>query len=278
MIQIAVLMTCHNRRQKTLKCLRHLFGQENLDVNFSLQIYLVDDGSTDGTGLAVSQEYPSVEVIQGDGSLYWNRGMFTAWQAASVKDYDYYLWLNDDTYLYHYALQELISTAMATRYEGIVCGSIESSENRGILAYGGGYLRKNKYIANYPDGNFKACDIINGNCVLIPRSAFRKVGNLDWQFIHAIGDNDYSLRAKSLGVLSYSTGKFVASCAQHENLPQWCLPNVKMQDRIRNLYSPLGYSHPYYQFIYEKRHFGLFIAIKHFFSINLRVLIPRLWK
>ena len=42
-------MACHNRRLKTLKCLESLERQHN-EGSFTLAIYLVDDGSTDGTG------------------------------------------------------------------------------------------------------------------------------------------------------------------------------------------------------------------------------------
>ena len=44
-IRLAVLMTCHNRRQKTLACLAALQRQE-LPPNIVLKVYLVDDGST----------------------------------------------------------------------------------------------------------------------------------------------------------------------------------------------------------------------------------------
>ncbi len=278
MEQIAVLMTCHNRKEKTVQSLKELFNQEGLYTDFTIKVYLVDDGSTDGTGLEVQKTFPTVNVLKGDGNLFWNRGMYTAWQSAAMGNYKFYLWLNDDTNLYRNALTEMLGAAKATGYKSIICGCTESPSNKGELTYGGGKLEGKNYKSNYPNGNLGECDIINGNCVLIPQHVFKKVGNLDWQFIHAIGDNDYSLRAKKAGISSYTTGNFVATCEKHETLPKWCLPKVKLRDRINNLYSPLGYSHPYYHFIYEKKHFGIFTALKHYFSIHLRVLIPALWK
>lgn len=44
---LAVLMTCHNRRETTLKCLNTLYNQEGA-TNIDMAVYLVDDGSTDG--------------------------------------------------------------------------------------------------------------------------------------------------------------------------------------------------------------------------------------
>ena len=48
---IAVLITSFNRKNSTLKCLGKLFSQ-NLK-EYYLGVYLVDDGSTDGTFKAV---------------------------------------------------------------------------------------------------------------------------------------------------------------------------------------------------------------------------------
>jgi GT2 family glycosyltransferase len=49
--RIAVLLTCFNRKQKTLACLEALFNQ-TLPADTSLTTYLVDEASTDGIGTA----------------------------------------------------------------------------------------------------------------------------------------------------------------------------------------------------------------------------------
>lgn len=124
---IAVLITCHNRRETTLACLRRLFAQV-LPDNTAFTVFLVDDGCTDGTGGAVKREFPSVNVILGDGNLYWNQGMRLAWKtAAETRDWDGYLWLNDDTMLLNGALLAMLETMkkqeQATGKRGIVVGS-----------------------------------------------------------------------------------------------------------------------------------------------------------
>src|ERR1039458_788534 len=79
---IAVLITCHNRQPRTLKCLDILLKQD-LPTGLRLDIYLVDDGSSDGTSDAVREAFPEVHVIPGDGSLFWSGGMCVAWQYAA---------------------------------------------------------------------------------------------------------------------------------------------------------------------------------------------------
>ena len=54
MIKVAVILTCHNRKDKTVTCLEHLFlvfddyikKSHNL---IGLDVFLTDDGCTDGT-------------------------------------------------------------------------------------------------------------------------------------------------------------------------------------------------------------------------------------
>ena len=91
---IAVLLTVFNRKDKTLKCLEQLYNQLPLR-EYQVDIYLTNDGCTDGTPEAINQKYPQIHIIQGTGNLFWNRGMYLAWQEAAKNDYDFYLWLND---------------------------------------------------------------------------------------------------------------------------------------------------------------------------------------
>jgi GT2 family glycosyltransferase len=88
-MRIAVLMTCHNRREKTLGCLRALFVND-LPHDTSLHVILVDGGSTDNTAEFVRTEFPQVDILLGDGNLFWNRGMQRAFARAMVARFDGY--------------------------------------------------------------------------------------------------------------------------------------------------------------------------------------------
>ena len=273
--KLAILLTCHNRKQKTLSCLKSLF-ESKIDSQYVLSVFLVDDGSTDGTGEAVKESYPSVTVIQGNGNLFWNRGMHLAWKKALEHDnYDYYIWLNDDVIILPEGISTLLSTSKR-KSNSIICGTMKDS-NQNEPTYGG-RLTDGKLLV--PNGQEQRCDYINGNLVLIPKSVYDIIGNLDPMFPHAIGDFDYGLRASKKGVKSYVAPDYLGICERRSSLADWCLPEVGFWSRIKSLYSPLGNSHPYYFFRFEVRHYGMIKALKHFLSIHFRVVYPKfyLWK
>ena len=272
MTYLAVLLTCHNRREKTLACLTNLF-ECKLPEGHSLDVFLVDDGSTDGTSEAIAKQFPQVRLIQGSGDLFWNRGMHLAWKTATEhKAYDYYLWLNDDTFILDEAIAEVIECSRASEETFLVCGAVCSRTN-GQFTYGG-RVQGGEVI---PNGSVQSCNEINGNCVLVPAEVYQTAGMLDPIFPHAIGDYEYGFRVQKHGFKVVTTRKYIGYCERNEFLPKWCYSDVPFLERLKVLYSPLGNSHPYYYFIYEKRHHGLGVAIFHFLTIHLRVLSPKLW-
>jgi len=271
-MRVAVLMTCFNRVAKTLDCLEKLHSSV-IPEGMVYDIFLVDDGSRDGTGEKVKTAYPRVHILQGNGNLYWGGGMNVAWAGAAPGDYDAYLWLNDDTLLYENALKIIFASACKVNHLGIISSTVVS-RNTGSVTYGGW---KEPGGLMSPNDLVQECDIINGNCVWVPRAVFADIGPLDPVFKHAIGDFDYGLRARKVGYRCYITPTVVGTCEANPSLPRWCLPEVPFLQRLKILYSPLAYAHPRQFFIYEHRHFGLIKAAKHWVSIHLRVAFPTFW-
>ncbi len=270
---IAVLITCHNRKEKTLSCLHAIYNQVGLGLEFCVEVFLVDDASTDGTSNEVRYLYPDVTIIQGDGKLYWNRGMHLAWEtASSVKDYDYYLWLNDDTFLFKNAIEVLLTEKFP---EYIVCGTTKSKLN--LNATYGAYISKPRKLL-IPNGKYQNADYCNGNCVLIPRYVFQKLGNLDPVFHHALGDYDYGFRAKFNGIEIKVSPDYVGICENHDYEPKWRSSSLNIFNRLKNLYHPLSGCNPCEFFVFEQRHNGIFKAIQHLTSVHLRCFFPALFK
>ncbi|WP_209402385.1 glycosyltransferase family 2 protein [Pseudozobellia sp. WGM2] len=273
MISIAVLLTVFNRKEKTLNALQNLYVQQ-LQENVGLEVFLVDDGCTDGTPEAVAAAFPQVTIIKSPGNLFWNRGMHLAWEtAAQTKNYDFYLWLNDDTFVYPDTLTHLLKCSQEKEDKALICGFLCSENDAQKTTYGGRF--KNMLLD--PNGEMQLVDRVNGNVVLVPQAIYKEAGQLDPVFPHAIGDFDYGLRVQKKGFPCYSTKKYVGTCENNPQLPKWCYASTPLKERIKALYSPLGNAHPTYFFKYENRHFGMLTALKHYISIHLRVLFPQLW-
>lgn len=271
---IAVLITCFNRKAKTLKCLESLYAQLPV-AGYETDVYLTDDGCTDGTPEAVRSRFPKVHIIEGDGNLYWNRGMHAAWtQAAKTKNYDFYLWLNDDTMVYPGMLRTLLDTSRVLDDRCIVAGSTCCPHDPSRITYGG---RTGKGTLLHPADHPLECDYFNGNIVLFPRYVYRNAGMNDPVFRHALGDFDYGLRAKKSGIRSIVAPGVLGECEAHDSLPAWCDPRQPFGKRWKSFRSPLGHD-PEEFFIYACRHQGFALACFHYFTNHLRVVFPKLWK
>lgn len=202
MLSVAAILTCFNRKNKTQKCLESLFK-----ILPDCDVYITDDGSTDGTRDMLHQCFPKVKVISGTGNLFWSRGMYTAWKEAMKYDYEYFLWLNDDVELYPYFLEELLECNKQNGDNCIITGLIENFEKTTIL-YGGSDENKTLIQAN---GLPQKVTHMNGNVVLVPKSVVDKIGIMDPKLHHDLGDVDYGLTAIENGINIYTTRRPIAA-------------------------------------------------------------------
>lgn len=276
MKNLAVLITCHNRVSATLASLEALYlSAKNINVDFN--VFLVDDGSTDNTYEKVSERFPKVNIIRGSGNLFWNQGMRLAWSTACKNtDYDFYLLLNNDTFLNSDGLKIIFDNYFGYKNEfkkeAIVVGACSESSKCNVLSYG---LRMMNEDIIYPNENFKCGDFMNGNCVLISRKIFKSTGLLSENYTHAMGDFDYGLRAIEAGFKLITTNCFVAVCKS--NIKNFKDANFLNSISIRWQYlnSPLGLNISEYK-TFRKRFwpktYWIFII-----KIYFRFLFPKLY-
>jgi len=259
---ISVVMTCHNRRDKTLDCLKRVFSQDLADCQLS--VVLVDDGSTDDTSKEVKATYPSVVVIQGSGSLYWSGGMREGMSHALAKAVDYVIWLNDDVLIDHDAFRRLIECSRNLKHSiekpVIVVGSL-ASKSDGRFTYGGSVStsRCNPLRLRHcqPADVFLPCDTFNGNLVLIPQDALKLVGNLHSAMLHGIGDYEYGFRAAKSGVFNVIAPGYFGACERNSHRNTWLESSIGIVTRYKRLFGikgqPLTARYAYY-----KMHGGVF--------------------
>jgi GT2 family glycosyltransferase len=233
MTRVIALLACHNRRDRTIRSLESLFAQKIDGVEVSA--VLVDDGSSDGTSTEVRSRFEDVEIVQGDGSLFWARAMALAEERAIQQHPEFLLWLNDDVVLAPNALETLIDTSDVDDPH-VVAGyllDLDTDEP----SYGGADrvdwhpMRFRMVIPT--NGEPVACDTFNGNVVLVPRVVYEAVGGIDGRFEHAFADYDYGLRARSHGFEIVVPGTPVGRCRREYGPARWRDSSLPLVTRYR---------------------------------------------
>lgn len=244
-MRLAVLMTCHDRREKTVACLAALGRAGERVPGLAMHVFLTDDGSRDGSAEAARSLGLPLTVLQGDGSLYWNGGMVRAWEAADASGMatDAYLLLNDDTLLDEDSLARLTEVRASGGHEAIVVGAVRAPDT-GAVSYGGvrrtsrWHPGRTRMLGEKTD--VQEADTFNANCVLIPRSVRDRVGTLDPAFTHGMGDYDYGLRARAEGVRVLVAPGTVGVCSRNDPGGSWRAPGLPLKERLRRLAGPKG--------------------------------------
>lgn len=273
MKKIAILLTVHNRCEKTLSCLENIYSQK-LDTDSEITVFMTDDGCTDGTAEKVSEKYPQVEIVLGDGSLFWNRGMHRAWlRAIELGNYDFVLWLNDDTKLMPDAIMRLLSWSNITHNKSIIVGSTLSDECKRFFSYGGktGGIRQCPLHPDYSE--LKKCVAFNGNIVLIPQFVYENIGIIDPKFRHSFGDVEYGLRATKCGLTNYLAPGYYGYCEHNNPIPLFRRKCYSIFKRYKLLYSPLGYN-PIEAYYMNSKYYSKFSSFCFSVKLHLNVLFP----
>jgi len=279
---IAVLITCHNRKKKTIACLKSLFEAE-LPSEYKFDVYLVDDSSTDGTSEAVESEFPIVNVIEGNGLLFWAGGMRLAWKTAIKKqNYDVFLLINDDVRLCVDFLNNFIKTEKHSiktkRMKGIYSGAT-IDENTKKITYGGVNIKTNHLIVRleslFPTEYPQYCKLTNANILWVNKEVVDKIGIFDVRFTHGIADYEYTLRASKKHIPVLLAPNICGFC-ENDHGNNWKSANISFKERLAYLKSPTGLAYKEYLY-YIKKNFPLFLPYS-FIMLWLKVLFPFFWE
>ena len=215
MIKISVVIPTFNRKDYLKKLLIQL-GTQKLDSSIKLDIIVVNDGSSDYTSEMLSEEFPQVITILGDGNWWWTKCINEGIKLALNNNTDFVLLFNDDTEIKNNYINDLINDYRTLKSGSILCSaSVSLQEKEKIDSAGIKYFSKlfgtyTRYYARNSqiDKNFKGiheCDSASGRGTLIPREILLRLGLLDEKMVQYGSDEDYILCAKEKGVPVFIT-------------------------------------------------------------------------
>jgi len=174
----------------------------------NLEIYLVDNASTDGSQKHFKTNYPWVILIENGENLGFTGGNNKGIREALKRGANYILLLNNDTIVAPDFLNELVKAGQKRGDVGILCPKIYYYDYPDMLWYAGGNISlfrgipkhfgfqkkdNRKYDQEY-EVNF-----ITGCAFLIKREVIEKIGLLDENLFIYSEDSDWSLRALKAG-------------------------------------------------------------------------------
>lgn len=270
MIRILGLMTCFNRKEKTINAIRKLIN-ENSEVEFSFIV--VDDNSKDDTVKAL-REFTNVTVINGNGNLFYSGGMRKAIEKAlkSKCSYDYCLLFNDDVDFYENAIDKLAQKENKYIWVGPTC------DDKGELSYGGviktSIWRPSFNIIKSENDNWINCDTFNANCVLIPWNIFKNLGNMDEIYSHSLGDFDYGFKAKKLGYEIKVSDEYVGICCDNPIEGNWRDSSLPKTIRLKLKENPKGLPRKEW-FYYLRKNYSLITAIIYSIIPYMRIILNK---
>ncbi len=203
-IKVEAVTPVHNRRELTLECIKSLLSIDLKGID--LAITVVDDGSTDGTAEAVRSQFPEINIISGDGNLWYTGGMNVGIKAALKNEPDYILGFNNDSIFDPKFLLNMVETAEDIDRSVVGAVLIDWEDRRSVFQvspkwnvwWGGMRHWRKQTIDTLPDSPWEV-PIIVGNCVLMPVKAIKAAGLMDEKRLPQFGDAGFTPKMKRLG-------------------------------------------------------------------------------
>ncbi|WP_164851261.1 glycosyltransferase family 2 protein [Larkinella soli] len=212
---IAVVIPTFNRKECLADLLHQLFGQQPGD--FTLEIVVVVDGSSDGTREMLETDFPGVQVVQGPGNWWFTRSVNEGIRSIrSRRTSTYVLILNDDSVVEPDYLRQLTRAQAEAGPEAIV-GSLSVTEESPRRITFGGTKRTLRWLMKtidyvtpfepYVPGRLTGLhptQSLNGRGTLVPVAVFDRIGLLDERRFPQYGsDDDLALTALRAGIPVY---------------------------------------------------------------------------
>lgn len=200
--KVGIVILNWNGFEDTVECLASIVAIDY--PNF--EIIVVDNGSSDGSGEAISRRYPHVKIIKNEKNLGYtggnNVGIINALKSGSE-----YVWLlNNDTTVETDTLSKLVKNFEDNPQNGILSPIIYEYVNPQEVQYCGCYADLKSFqfrsISNLKKIRLIGLDKLTyiwGTALLVRKEVFERVGLLNEKYFAYFEDYEFSNRASKAG-------------------------------------------------------------------------------
>src|SRR5208282_4583400 len=204
MSKIFIILVHLNQEEYTRDCIRSL---QQLTYS-SVEIIFVDNGSTDGSGFRLHQQFPNIQFLRSEENRGFAGGNNIGIQFALNNNAAYIVLLNNDTIVNDDFLEPLLSLAESDPNIGAQSCKIYFHQKERTFWYAGGCLKVDKALGYHrglhetDTGQYDTVgetDFATGCMMFISRRAIEEVGILDDSWFLYYEDCDWCLRAKAKG-------------------------------------------------------------------------------
>lgn len=183
--KVAVIIVTYNGSEWLEKCLQSL-AQSTIPV----VVIAVDNASSDNS-VTILKQFSFVEVLQSDTNLGFGRANSWAMKIAVEQGFDYLFLLNQDTWVEHDTIQDLIEISDKNSDFGIISPLHFSADEQHLdTNFEMYWKRKTKSISAEVD----EVPFINAAAWLLPKRVVEQVGYFEPLFNHYGEDRNYTDR------------------------------------------------------------------------------------
>jgi GT2 family glycosyltransferase len=204
--RVAILILNWNDLRNTVETLISVGGLEYSNV----EVWVVDNGSTDGSRKAIAEQFPEVRVIPSPENLGVAGGRNFGLEAILSRDHpDYVLILDNDVAVEPRLLHKLVVAIEARPDLGIVGPIIYyHSDPRRIWSAGASIVfrevtakspAKNRLENEEQPEGIERVDCITGCCMLVRRRVFEAIGRFNPKYFMVGNETEFCYRAAKQG-------------------------------------------------------------------------------
>ncbi len=213
-IDLSIVIVNYNVKHFAEQCLRSIIAAGK---GITLEIFLVDNASTDGSNEYLRTLFPSIEFISNQENLGFAKANNLALRRSCGR---YLMILNPDTLVGEESLKALVDYMDSHPKVGIAgpkmlnrYGQFDRSSKRGLPTPWTAFCRISGISALFPRSPFFSkydllyidsekpaiVDVLTGACMIVRAAAYSQVGGLDEAFFMFGEDIDWSYRFSLAG-------------------------------------------------------------------------------